>query len=289
MIYQPLLIRDSQVFIDISAPRLYPAHMHSEVELVYCLEGELSMVIAGEVYHLQPYDFAFVEKLVPHEYLGGEGTRLAIQVGSLFLGEHYKKFSNISFNNPVTSLRDIPEDKPNLLELRRLFEEIAQEHKRTSQLYSSLNIRGNIYKICHVIIEEFFDNAAKPWHVADDIHTVLELVHNHYDEPLDVETVAQMINYGKSSFCFHFKKLTGKTFHAYLNNFRIKKAIHLLDETASSIEAIAYMVGFNDPKTFSRVFKTIVGVSPRDYRNKGKHNEKTQTQAPEADSVGEKR
>ncbi|MBQ6839234.1 MAG: helix-turn-helix transcriptional regulator, partial [Oscillospiraceae bacterium] len=51
-----------------------------------------------------------------------------------------------------------------------------------------------------------------------------------------------------------------------LNNFRIKKAVHLLSETSSSIESIAYMVGFNDPKTFSRVFKAVTGISPRDYR-----------------------
>lgn len=289
MIYQPLLIRDSQYFIDIGPMRNYPAHMHSEVELVYCLDGELPLMLAGEKHVLKPHDLVFVEKLVPHEYINAEGTRLAIQVGSLFLGEHYKKFSNITFENPVISLADLPEEAENLRMLRKILDEIAEEYLRTGKRYTSLNIRGNIYKICHLIMEEYFDAAAKPWHVADDIHTVLELVHNHYDEPLDVETVAQMINYGKSSFCFHFKKLTGQTFHTYLNSFRIKKAIHLLNETASSIESIAYMVGFNDPKTFSRVFKTIVGISPRDYRNQGKHNEKTQAQAPATDGTGEKR
>lgn len=267
MIYQPLLIRDHPYFIDISPIGPYPAHIHSEVELLYCLEGECNLILGGEPYHLQCGDLAFVEKLVAHEIIDGPGTRIAIQVGSLFLGEQYKQFSSISSPNPIVTLRDLPEEAVHLKRLRELFEEIAEEYALTGKRYTSLNIRGNIYKICHIIMQEFLDHTSRPWHVTDDIHTILELVHNHYNEPLDVETAAQKINYGKSSFCFHFKKVTGQTFHTYLNNFRIKKAIHLLSETSSSIESIACAVGFNDPKTFSRVFKTVIGISPREYRN----------------------
>lgn len=266
MIYQQLLVSDLPYFIDIGPTRNYPAHMHSEVELIYCVEGDISIIIEGETHHLKQHDLAFVEKLVPHEYMVGDGVRLAIEVGSLFLAEHYKKFSSISFNDPIIRLSDIPEGAENLKKLRSLIDEIVQEYQKTSQLYSSLNIKGNIYKICHIMLQEFAENSARPWHVTDDIHTVLDLIHNHYNEPLDVETVAQKINYGKSSFCFHFKKFTGKTFHTYLNHFRIKKASHMLTETASTVEAIAYSVGFNDPKTFSRVFKSVVGMSPREYR-----------------------
>lgn len=266
MIYQPLLIRDHPYFIDISKIGPYPAHIHSEVEMLYCLEGELNMILQGEPYCLHANELVLVEKLMAHEIIGGSGKRMAIQVGSLFLGEQYKQFSTISFKDPVLSLRDLPEDAVNLRKLRELFAEISEEYMLTGKRYTSLNIRGNIYKICHIIMQEHLDQAKRPWHVTDDIHTVLELVHNHYNEPLDVETAAQKINYGKSSFCFHFKKVTGQTFHTYLNNFRIKKAVHLLSETSASIESIAYMVGFNDPKTFSRVFKAVTGISPRDYR-----------------------
>lgn len=266
MIFQPLLIRDHPYFIDISKIGPYPAHIHSEVEMLYCLEGEMNIILQGESYCLRQHELVLVEKLIAHEIIGGEGRRMAIQVGSLFLGEQYKQFSGISFKEPILSLRDLPEDANNLRKLKALFEEIADEYDQTGKRYTSLNIRGNIYKICHIVMQEHLDQANRPWHVTDDIHTVLELVHNHYNEPLDVESAAQKINYGKSSFCFHFKKVTGQTFHTYLNNFRIKKAVHLLSETSSSIESIAYMVGFNDPKTFSRVFKTITGISPRDYR-----------------------
>lgn len=266
MIYQPLLIRDHPYFMDISKIGPYPAHIHSEVEMLYCIEGEMNIILQGEPYCLRQHELVLVEKLIAHEIIGGEGRRVAIQVGSLFLGEQYKQFSGISFKNPILSLRDLPEDAYNLRKLRALFEEITDEYDQTGKRYTSLNIRGNIYKICHIVMQEHLDQSSRPWHVTDDIHTVLELVHNYYNEPLDVETAAQKINYGKSSFCFHFKKVTGQTFHTYLNNFRIKKAVHLLSETSSSIESIAYMVGFNDAKTFSRVFKTVTGVSPREYR-----------------------
>ena len=64
MIYQQLLVSDLPYFIDIGPTRNYPAHMHSEVELIYCVEGDISIIIEGETHHLKQHDLAFVEKLV---------------------------------------------------------------------------------------------------------------------------------------------------------------------------------------------------------------------------------
>jgi hypothetical protein len=92
MIFQPLLIRDHPYFIDITKIGPYPAHIHSEVEMLYCLEGEMNIILQGEPYCLRANELVLVEKLVAHEIVGGSGRRMAIQVGSLFLGEQYKQF-----------------------------------------------------------------------------------------------------------------------------------------------------------------------------------------------------
>jgi YesN/AraC family two-component response regulator len=60
-----------------------------------------------------------------------------------------------------------------------------------------------------------------------------------------------------------------KNFNAYINEFRVKEAIHLLSQQASagqSVDEIADTAGFNDRKSFYRVFKKTTGLSPTDFR-----------------------
>lgn len=63
-----------------------------------------------------------------------------------------------------------------------------------------------------------------------------------------------------------FKEETGKTVSEYINEIRVKEAKMMLKTTEFKIEDIAYYVGYNDKKYFSKVFKKIYNQSPSDYR-----------------------
>lgn len=67
-----------------------------------------------------------------------------------------------------------------------------------------------------------------------------------------------------------FKKETGKTISEYINETRIKEAQFIIKVTEIKIEDIAYYVGYNDKKYFSKTFKKIAGVSPSEYRKYNK-------------------
>lgn len=64
-----------------------------------------------------------------------------------------------------------------------------------------------------------------------------------------------------------FKKETGLSLNDYINKVRINKAKKLLKETGAMVYEIADQVGFSDSQYFSTVFKKIVGVSPKEYRD----------------------
>lgn len=64
-------------------------------------------------------------------------------------------------------------------------------------------------------------------------------------------------------------RCTGKTFKTWLNEYRIKEAVRLLSDRNSpniSIETAAWDSGFNDRKTFHRIFKNTTGLSPTDFK-----------------------
>ncbi len=65
-----------------------------------------------------------------------------------------------------------------------------------------------------------------------------------------------------------FKQHTGEKISDYLNKIRVEKASSLLLETDDKIIAVAYDAGFESLRTFNKVFLTIMGVSPSNYRNR---------------------
>ena len=63
------------------------------------------------------------------------------------------------------------------------------------------------------------------------------------------------------------KDRKGTTLRQYIIAYRLKLAKRLLDESAKSINEIAEECGFNDPSYFTKTFRNIFGMTPKEYRN----------------------
>lgn len=89
----------------------------------------------------------------------------------------------------------------------------------------------------------------------------------HYgDNMLCLNTIADSVSLSPNYLSALFKKNAGIGIAEYLQNLRMEKAKEQLTQTNDSIKQIAYSVGFNDPKHFSKTFKSAVGMKPNEYR-----------------------
>ena len=81
-----------------------------------------------------------------------------------------------------------------------------------------------------------------------------------------VEELSKVI--GMSSVYLNKKMsaLTGKTTSEYVRTIRLKRAAHLLEKSDLTISEVAYEVGYNSPKYFSKYFKDEYGILPSEYR-----------------------
>ncbi|HUX22439.1 MAG TPA: response regulator [Spirochaetia bacterium] len=70
-----------------------------------------------------------------------------------------------------------------------------------------------------------------------------------------------------------FKSLTGRRFGQYLLDLKMRKAAELLEDFSYYTYQVSELVGYSNPKNFSRSFKRHFGVSPRDYQQRGGHEE----------------
>ncbi|MCH6233803.1 AraC family transcriptional regulator [Cognataquiflexum rubidum] len=90
------------------------------------------------------------------------------------------------------------------------------------------------------------------------------LAENHRN--ISLKEVAETANMSKEAFCRFFKERTGKTFTEFLNELRIHKSCHLLQETDLSISQIAYQTGFQNLSYFNRAFKKYILTTPKSFR-----------------------
>lgn len=94
------------------------------------------------------------------------------------------------------------------------------------------------------------------------------LAKNHRN--ISLKEVADTANMSKEAFCRFFKERTCKTYTEFLNELRIHKSCHLLQETELSISQIAYQTGFQNLSYFNRAFKKFKKETPSRFRDKMK-------------------
>ena len=80
-----------------------------------------------------------------------------------------------------------------------------------------------------------------------------------------IEQIAEKLSVSQRYLSDTLKKETGKTTTEHLQFYLIDKAKNMLLNPGKSISEVAYELGFEYPQYFSRLFKKITGISPKEY------------------------
>jgi AraC-like DNA-binding protein len=95
---------------------------------------------------------------------------------------------------------------------------------------------------------------------------IRDTMDRRYGEPLDIVGLARSAHLSPAHFSRRFTATFGETPHRYLQRRRIERAAFLLRESRTPITDICLAVGFSSLGTFSRTFRSVMGVSPSQYR-----------------------
>ena len=104
-------------------------------------------------------------------------------------------------------------------------------------------------------------------YIQEEMEFARRYFNEHYNEPISIQEYAESRNMSVCYFQRNFKQIVKHTPMQYLLTIRVNNAASLLETTDYSMAEIAAIVGYEDPLYFSRLFRKIKGVSPRDYRN----------------------
>ena len=93
-----------------------------------------------------------------------------------------------------------------------------------------------------------------------------QFIEANSQEDLSLAAVAKQAGMSTFYFCKMFKKVTGVNFARYVSCVRVEKAKNLLLNPNYRVSEIAFEVGFQSLTHFNRIFKSIAGQSPTEYR-----------------------
>lgn len=98
------------------------------------------------------------------------------------------------------------------------------------------------------------------------VYNVISDIEKNYFGKISLELISKKYYINPSYFSQLFKSVTNETFSNYVIKYRIQKAKELMKIGGLKIYQIAEMVGYEDEKHFSQLFKKNTGISPSEYQ-----------------------
>ena len=222
--------------------------------------GQMDVVLGEKVYKMEPGHIIVYYPKTPfcHYLVNGENVDV-----------FWIHFTGCEAENLVEScmvknraLTDTRMEKPSITkDFEAIFHELTNNNGRQTYM-ATAHLISIITKIGQTISsgsDDFYKNNGR-------IYRSLSHIHQNYNTPLLIETLAEIEHVTASHFRAVFKSCTGFSPKEYITNLRIRHACRLIAQEELSISQVAGAVGYRDPLYFSRLFKMRTGQMPTDYK-----------------------
>ena len=257
---------------------LTPSHCHNEIEILCVLENSMLCTINGIAYTLKKDDIAVIPSGDIHNVVPSEHFRLVVQFRPELLESKHGGEDITNIYEALDSMERVSTRwKPSTAKkFRRALEELRNmEFAKTDTAYR-LKIKSLLYDLVCVIMSEVpkstehegKNKLMQNQKVLKNLERIFRYVQENYTQSISLGSAAAILHYSPNYFANVWKRYTGVPFHKYLNAYRIGRATFLLNDTELSVSEIAGQSGYDSIKSFNRVFKTVTGMSPSDYRKK---------------------
>jgi len=101
------------------------------------------------------------------------------------------------------------------------------------------------------------------------LNKLMQLIEDKMEDPdFNVSSLVDDIGMSQTVLYKKIKALTGLSISDFIKSQRLKRAAQLLKDQSMNIAEVAYSVGFNDRKYFSKEFRKQFGVAPSEYQQK---------------------
>lgn len=274
----------------------FAPHMHNLVEFVYILEGTLEIGMDEQLYHMEQGDIAvlFPEKVIHAQCFDTvpESSSMYLLASLSLTGDYAQRLSQLQPEMPVIPADEVDDDV--IFALDRLFADygladtnphfpekigtpklpdIPPRQKRKARKEKEAEtdriVKQAFVQLMLARTMPFLHLVDRPDESqADLVHQIVSYMAAHYQEPLTLTSMAQNLYVSPYTISRTFSSVFHTNFNGYLNDIRLDYACSLLRYSDRSVTEVYMDAGFESQRTFNRVFRDRMHMSPREYRDK---------------------
>ncbi len=230
----------------------FPQHVHYQYEVIVCTEGTTKVICGSKEYILHPGEGVLV---MPHQVHGYLDIGKCMQYIFIFNQEILLPFANYA--------NLIPEDCRFTCtqEWRFLIDHIYQKYKENKMYSASAYI--NVLMCALLPTFKFLPAQSRN---STTLEKALSYIAKNYNTDISLKSVAAHAGVSIEHLSRLFSAAINCNYHEYLTSLRINQAKGMLVNTDYSISHIAEECGFSTLRTFNRLFKEKMLVTPSQYR-----------------------
>lgn len=270
------LQKSEKIFVERDIIPFSQLHSHNLIEIVYFYSGSGEHFIDGDYYEVKSGDLFVIPCGIYHKFNGNNLCKINVMFdGSVVCSDNPKKsfidtFASKCFGieNPITGKRYIYLTDFSLGKNESSVFDILQEYSLKRNGYEAMiacEIQILLINIFRKIVEKREGNHLK-WRHRELIENAIGFIDEHIKEINVVNDAVKHIGYNSVYFNRLFAEYTGMTVSHYIRKKKLEYACKLLSETDYTNEAVCEIIGYNDLKNFYKSFKTVINMTPGEYR-----------------------
>lgn len=264
-------------------------HWHEEIEIIYFSKGGFCLEINMEAFPVTGECLYFINPGELHsiasETDGTSGEDAIVFHPNILSFDSYDatqlKLLQPIQNKTLLFPRSLTPEHPAFAPILSCFWDVMRSFGRpliedapleegavTDDLTNQLFIKSSLLRILALLSQNHLFTVTENIRNkrVEAIKTVITYIKQNYPEKLYVRDLAQLVSMNEQYFCRFFKNAIGRSPMEYVNEYRIKQSIRLLEETDLSVMNVCLECGFNNLGNFLREFKKHSGTTPLQYR-----------------------
>ena len=262
--------------------QLLPAHWHEHLEIVYVTGGAITASINDVSYELKKGDIFLVNSNdIHYTYTHEDARDFLLQIPPVHLERVSPRWNSLKFQEFIPGESEDGEKNRNMVraclnsQMAEIFHEIDGLYQEKKEGYHLL-VLAAVYRLLFLLYTEGIrtEEEASGSHGAlrdlERMKLCMEYVQAHYGETISLADAAGLLSITPEHFCRLFRKYTGQTFLAYVNQIRMEHFYNDLLETDENITFLLDKNGITNYKGFLLKFKDRYGQSPKAVRRKNR-------------------